>query len=341
MKIDLQRYGPFLRRRLFLTVITLWGLATLAFVMTKMIPGDEAQVAAGPDAAPQQVELIRERLGLNAPPVEQYLSFLGRLLHGDLGTSVTTSQPVTADLALLLPGSIELVLVAMLLNLLVAIPSATLAAMKRDLIPDKVSRVLAVIAGGLPIFWLALVLQYLFGTVWRILPISGQNAFGMAVTPITGMPALDALISGNPSAFVDALAHLILPAVALAAVFASQIFRAMRTSLLSVLSADFISVVRAKGASERRILVRHALPNGLHPVLTMAGTQLTDMIGAVVLVETVFARPGVGTYLANAVAQKDTFAVIGTVLFVGIAVCLINLAIDLLQMVIDPRLSST
>lgn len=328
-------------QRLLITLLTLWGLATIVFFMVKLIPGDEAQVAAGPGATPAQIEIVARRLGLDAPMYEQYLSFLGRLVRGDLGTSILSAQPVLSDLAAVLPSTIELMLAAALLGLVLALPAALWAAARRDGAADGATRIAAILAGGLPTFWLALMLQYLFGTVWRLTPISGQNSFGVGAPVVTGMPTLDAILGGNPAALFDALHYLILPAVVFAVPFSSQVFRVLRATLLGVLASDMVPPVRAKGASERRILLRHAFPGAMVPTINLVGTLFGGMIGGAILVETVFARRGVGTYLANAVAQKDTFAVLGTVMFVGITVCFVNLLADLAVLFVDPRLRGT
>lgn len=337
----LRVYSWFLLRRLGLTVLTLWGLASLVFLMVKLMPGDEAQMAAGADASPAQIEAVRERLGLDAPVFFQYLGFLGRAAKGDFGTSIVTLQPVLNDLSMVLPSTFELVFFAMLINLAIAIPTGIVAAHRSGGVFDSICRVAAVTLGGMPAFWLALVLQYVLGSLWRVVPISGQASFGMAAPIVTGAPTLDALIAGNGAAFIDAFHYLILPAAVLAILFSTQIFRTLRTSLLGVLKSDFIMAIRAKGASSRRMLIRHALPNSLNPVLTLSGTQAGAMIGSAVLVETVFARKGIGAYMFNAVAQKDTFAVLGSVMFVGAVVCIVNLLVDILQLLVDPRIRST
>jgi peptide/nickel transport system permease protein len=331
------RYIHYLASRLAFAALTLLGLMTLVFVMVKVIPGDEAQVIAGPDASPEQVAAVRSRLGLDAPLPLQYASFILRMLQGDLGTSLSTFQPVSSDLGQVLPSTLELVAVTMLMSLLTSIPAATVAAAWRGGALDGTTRVLAVIGGGLPAFWLALIGQYLFGSRWGVLPISGQLSFEYMVPSVTGMPTVDALLAGDLPAFADAVAHIVLPAGALAVFFAAQLFRTLRASLLGILESDFIAPVRAKGASFSRIVVRHALPNALGPTVTLAGTQLGLMIGSAVLVEGIFTRQGVGAYLANGVLQKDTFAVLGCVFFVGAVVCLVNLIVDVLQLVIDPR----
>lgn len=334
-------YAWFLTRRLALTLMTIWGLATLVFLMVKLMPGDEAQMAAGPDATAAQIEMVRERLGLDAPVILQYFGFLGRTVQGDLGTSIVTLQPVMTDLAKLLPSTFELVILAMLINLSIAVPTAVFAAHRGGGVYDTACRVVAVVLGGMPAFWLALVLQFLLGSYWQIVPISGESSFGMAAPLVTGAPMLDAAIALNGAALLDALHHLILPATALAALFSSQIFRTLRAALIGVLRSDFIVAIRAKGASSLRMLLRHALPNSVNPVLSLAGTQLGMMIGSAVLVETIFARRGIGAYMFNAVAQKDSFAVLGSVMFIGTVVCLVNLVIDILQLVNDPRIRAS
>jgi dipeptide transport system permease protein len=333
-----QGYLWYFARRAGTVAFALWSLGTLVFAMIKVIPGDEAQIAAGPDASAEQIDAVRERLGLDAPLVVQYLRFWVRLLHGDLGTSIITFQPVLRDLEKTLPSTIELVIVAMIINLSIAIPAALLAAAWRDGRLDGLMRVVAVLLGGMPAFWLALMLQYALSAKLGLLPISGQNSYGMEAPRWLGVPTLDAIMAGDIPSLLDALRHIVLPASVLATLYSTQIFRALRTSLLGVLDVDFITAVRAKGATERRVLLGHAFPNSVNPVLTLAGTQLGAMIGAAVLVETVFARRGIGTYMFNAVAQKDMYAVLGTVLFIGAIVCLINLVVDILQIVIDPRI---
>ncbi len=332
---------PYLRlivQRLGMTVLTLWGLATLVFLMIKLIPGDEAQIAAGPDATAAQVAIVAHNLGLDLPLPQQYLSFMVRLLRGDLGTSIISSRPVLADLSAVLPSTLELLVASTLLGVLMAFPAALVAAARRGGVVDGLSRLVVIVAGALPAFWLALMLQYFFGAVWQITPISGQHSFGVSPPDVTGMPTVDALLAGNIAAFGDALRYLILPAFVFAVPFACQVYRTLRATLLGVLASDLVLPVKAKGATTTRIVLRHALPNAMAPTVSLMGTLVGGMIAGAVLVETVFARRGVGSYLANAVALKDTYAVLGTVMFIGLTVCVVNLLADLLTLTIDPRL---
>ncbi|SMG58113.1 ABC transporter permease [Paraburkholderia susongensis] len=328
----------FAARRLVSTVLTLLGLVTLVFAMTKAIPGDEAQVAAGPEASPAQVEAVRQRMGLDAPLAVQYGRFVGHVLQGDLGTSISTQQPVLDDVLKVFPSTLELVIVTLLLSLLLAVPVAVAAATWRDSAFDRACRVVAVAAGGMPAFWLALLAQYVLASRWGLLPISGQQSLDFSVPVRTQMPVVDTLLAGDLAAFADAVRHLVLPAISLAAFFAAQFFRTLRASLIAILESDFIVPVRAKGASFARIMLRHALPNAIGPTVTLAGVLLGMMIGSSVLVESVFGRQGVGAYLSNAVEQKDTYAVLGAVLFVGAVVCVSNVLVDLLLLAVDPRI---
>jgi len=328
----------FVLRRLGLTLLTLLGIATLVFVMIQLIPGDPARTAAGRTASAEQVEAVRERLGLDESLPVQYGRYLGRLVQGDLGTSVFTFRPVTTDLAEVLPSSLELVLAAMLLNLLVAVPIGVVAAVHRDRAADLAARLVVLLGAGVPIFWLGLLLQYLFGGRLAWLPLAGQTSFGIEVPRVTGMITVDALLAGDPVAYADAVSHLFLPAVTLAAPFVAVVARTLRSTLVGVLDTDFVVVARAKGASSWRVVVRHGLRNALIPASTIIGLQLGWMLGSTVLVEAIFGRVGIGAYATTAVLQSDTFAVIAVVLVIGAMFTLANLAVDTLQLLLDPRL---
>lgn len=330
--------GRYVARRLGLVVVVLWGLATLVFGMTKLIPGDPARTAAGRNASAEAIAAARARLGLDEPLVVQYGRFLGRLARGDLGISVFTVRPISSDLLDVLPSSVELVLAAMLLNLVVAVPLGVLSAVYRGRVADLVVRVVAVLGAAVPVFWLGLMLQYLLAARAELFPISGQLSFGYDVPRTTGVTTLDALLAGDVESFADALDHLWLPAITLAAPFVAVVTRTLRSSMIGVLDSDFVVVARAKGASEARVVLRHGLRNALVPVTTVVGMQLGWMLGSTVLVESIFGRQGIGAYATTAVLQSDTFAVIGVVLVVGVIFTLANLAVDVAQLSLDPRL---
>lgn len=327
----------YLGRRLVGLLVTVWVIASLVFVMIKLIPGDEAASAAGPTSTPEQVEAVRERLGLDHSLLVQYVDFLGRLLHGDLGTSIQSFRPVTDDLIDRLPATIELVLAASVINIVGGITLGILAASRPQSRRDTRIRLLAIVCGALPIFWIALLAQNFFGARLAVLPVSGIAPPGVDAGTVTGFPVLDALLTGGPVAAWDAAQYLVLPAICLSLPFIAFSSRLVRATMISTLAAEHVTAAVAKGASPWRITVRHGLRVSISPISTLIGLQMGWMLGAAVLVEDVFARPGLGSYLTDAVAAKDTFAVLGSVLFIGFVVVVLTLLVDLLQIRLDPR----
>jgi ABC-type dipeptide/oligopeptide/nickel transport system permease component len=333
-------HGPlrFLLRRLGTAVLTLIGLVTIVFAMIKLIPGDEARVAAGEGATPEQVQRIRAQLGLDKPLTVQFGRYLGKLAHGDLGISIVTHRPVASDIGAVLPATAQLVVLALVIALLVSIPAASVAAVQSGRGIDTASRISVIVAAGLPTFWLALVFQWLFGTLLHVLPISGTLSIGLAAPRWSGMTVLDSLRTGNLGIFLDALRHLILPAVVLSIPAGAQFFRLLRAEMLAVLQREHITVARAKGVPMRRIVVGHALPNAFGPLLTQLGIQVGFTVASVVLIESIFSLPGIGTYLFNSVEQRDIFAVLGAVLTIGVIVVAANFLVDIAQLWRDPQL---
>jgi ABC-type dipeptide/oligopeptide/nickel transport system permease component len=328
----------YLVRRVGLLVIVFAGLVLVAFLMSVILPGDPARAAAGRNATAEQVEQARKELGLDEPLLVQFGHYVSRLLHGDLGTSVFTHRPVLDDIIQVLPSSIELVIAAMMINVVVAVPLGVLAAYRRGGATDFSARLFVLIGAGMPAFWLALMLQLVFADQLKILPLSGQLSFGVTVPRHTGIVTLDALLEGNFSAWWDAVRHLILPAIALSATFVAVVARTVRSSVITALEADYIVLARATGASEWRVVVRHGLRNALVPASTILGMQLGWMLGATVLVESTFNRTGLGAYMVTGVLQTDLYAVIGSVLTIGVVFLLANFVVDLIQMWLNPRL---
>ncbi|WP_067143593.1 ABC transporter permease [Microtetraspora malaysiensis] len=320
------------------TLLTLWGLVTIVFFMIKAVPGDEAQIVAGEGAPPEQIEAVRERLGLNSTLAVQYLRYLGRLLHLDLGSSTATHRPVLSDISKVFPGTIQLVLLALLISIIVAFTAAAFAALRAQGPMDVVSRALVLLASGLPVFWVGLMLQYWLGSNLRILPISGELTTGVIVPLRTGMTLVDSALTGSLPVFMDALNHLVLPACVLAIPVTAQLFRVLRVEMLGVLAREHIAVARAKGLSARGVTTRHALPNALSPALTLVGVEIGLLMASAILVESVFGLSGLGSYLQRAVAQHDVNAVLGSVLFFGATVIVANLVIDVIQVARDPRI---
>jgi ABC-type dipeptide/oligopeptide/nickel transport system permease component len=317
----------YLLKRLAGTILTLLLLAATVFTLVKLIPGNEARVAAGPSATPAEVATVRLRLGLNHPVVSQFL-----------GTSISTNTSVASGITKVLPETVELVVLAVVLILLVTVPAAVVSAIRSGQRFDRVVSTAVVFGAGLPTFWVALLAQYWLGSRLSVLPISGELSRNFSVPTHTGFVLVDALLAGSWSAFFDALAHLILPATILAVSFGAQFYRSLRAELLQVLDREFVMLARAKGVAEWRVAIRHVLPNAAGPALTVLGILFGNMVGGAILVESVFGLPGIGAYLTNAVAQKDIFAVLGGVLVIGAIVVLANLLVDTVQLIRDPRI---
>ncbi len=328
----------FILRRLGLMVIVFVGLVVVAFLLTHVLPGDPAQAAAGRNASAAQIAAVRAQLGLNDPLVVQFGRYVRNLLQGNLGTSVFTHRSVLSDIGQVLPSSIELVVAAMVINVVVAVPLGVLSAYRRGRLADYASRLIVLLGAAVPVFWLGLILQLVFADQLKILPLSGQLGFGVSVPHRTGIVTLDALLGGNIGAFFDAVDHLILPAITLAAAFVAVVTRTVRSSMLGVLDSDYITLARATGASEWRVVIRHGLRNALVPTTTILGMQLGWMLGATVLVESTFGRTGIGAYMVTAVLQDDLYAVTGSVLVIGVVFIVANFLVDLLQLRLNPRL---
>ncbi|MET4159544.1 ABC transporter permease [Agromyces sp. PvR057] len=333
--------SAYIVKRLGLAVLSIWGILTVVFFMTKLIPGDAARIAAGRTATAEQVAQARERLGLDLPVAEQYVRFLGKALTGDLGDSASTHQSVAGDLANTLPVTLQLVIVTMLITVAIAVPLGMVAASNRGRSADIAARTIFVLGGGVPVFWLAILLQWMLAANLGLFPVSGSNSFGMAPPTVTGANLVDSIIAGDPAAFADSLAHLLLPALALSAPFMSTVARNVRSNLIGAMETDYIGFAVAKGASPGRVLSHHAMRATFGSTLTIIGMQLGWMMGAALLVESVFALPGLGVYLTTAVGNQDTFAVLGCVLVIGVVFTVAGLVVDLIQMTLDPRVRAS
>lgn len=333
-----RRVGGFILRRGAGTLLALALLTSSVFLLLKLAPGDEAVAAAGEGATPEQIAAERERLGLDQPIPVQFAAFVGRILSGDWGVSTSTHASVGAQLAAVVPATLGLVALAALMIVVVSVPLATVAAFRARRPFDTVTSSAVVFAAALPAFWLALMLQYSLGSQLGWFPISGQLDRQYSVSAVTGFAPLDAALAGDPAATGDAFGHLILPAAILALSFGAQFFRAQRAETLLVLEQDHVTFARTKGVSVMRLARLHVLPNAAGPAITTLGVIFGNMLGGAILVEAVFGLPGVGSFLSNAVAQKDIPSVLGAVLIVGVLVVGVNLVADIAQMLRDPRL---
>ena len=330
----------FIGKRLIYLVVMLFGVATLVFILTKMIPGDPTVANLSQRALndPQVVAAYRAKYGLDQPVFVQYILYIKNLLHLDLGTSIRTNKPVLDELARCYPATIELAFFAIILAAVLGILFGVISAMKRNSILDQAVRALSVTGVSIPSFWFALLVLYFFYYKLHIFPGPGRlsNSFSAPAT-VTGMYVIDSLIEGNPAKALDALQHLILPGLVLAAFTMGLITRTTRSNLLDVMSTDYIRTARAKGLSRVGLIVRHALGNALIPVLTVIGLGLGNLLGGMVLVETIFNWPGVGQFAYESVLSVDYPSIIGVALLIALNYMVINTVVDILYGVIDPR----
>ncbi len=328
-----------LRRRLATVIPSLLGVILVTFLLTRALPGDPAAYFAGPAATPQAVEEVRRQLGLDRPLPEQFLRYVADLARGDLGTSLTTGQPVAYEIATRLPASAELTLLGLVLAVSVAIPLGVLAATRPGSLVDHACRVIATAGVSLPVFFTGLLLVYVFYFLlgWAPAPLGRLDIFFSPPPHLTGFYLIDSLAAGDVETFLAALSQLWLPALTLAVFSLAPIARMTRASMLAVLASEFIRTARASGLAPRKVIVAYALRNALLPVVTTLGMVFSFLLGANVLVEKVFAWPGIGSYAVEALIAGDYAPVQGFVLSMAVLYVLLNLAIDLLYGVIDPR----
>lgn len=330
----------YLLKRLAFVLFVLWGVTFFTFFIAQKVPGDPAAVALGQNAREEQIQEWRERKGLNKPIWVQYGIYMGGLLQGDLGTSLKTGRSILEDLREFFPGTFELSLAALMVALLIGIPSGILAALQQDKLPDLIVRVLALIAGATPIYWLAiLLLEFLHNQLGWVPGPGRLDPYLLAPRRITGLVGIDSLLVGDWEVFWDSLRHLVLPAVVLGAYSAALLARMTRSAMLETLSQDFVRTARAKGVSGSGVIFKHAARNAALPVLTVVGGLLGGLLSGAVLTETIFSWPGIGRYATDAALALDFPAVMGVTLLIGLVYALVNLFVDLLYAVFDPRIS--
>jgi peptide/nickel transport system permease protein len=334
------RIDYFVRRALS-ALLVIAGVVTLTFFVVRLVPSDPARLYAGARARPAQLAAIRSQLGLDRPLVEQYVRYVASLLRGDLGDSLKTKRSVRIDLSLFLPATLELVICAYLLALLAGIPAGVLAGATEGSGFDRLTGAAAILGAAAPVFALALLAQQLFFNHLHWLPLNGRMSAEVSinhpVTTLTGFWLLDTALTGNWVAWRDVAAHLLLPVLVLAVYPLAIILRMTRAAMIEALHQPHIIVVRAKGLHSRTIVRRHALRNAILPVLTVAGLSFAYAITGSILVEALFRWPGVGLYVADAIASKDfppilAVTLVSTILFVGV-----TFAVDLLRALLDPR----
>jgi ABC-type dipeptide/oligopeptide/nickel transport system permease component len=326
-------------KRALIALPSLIGVVIVTFLLTRALPGDPAAYFAGPAATQEAIEQVRVKLGLDKPLIVQFGNYVADLARGDLGTSLTTGQPVATDLRTRLPASAELTLLGLLVSMLIAVPLGILAATNPGSPIDHLCRVVATAGVSLPVFFTGLILVYVFYYLMGIAPapLGRLDTFLSAPPQVTGFYLIDSLIAGNGEVFVASLKQLILPALTLAIFSIAPIARMTRASMLAVLASDFVRTARASGLSPATVIVTYAFRNAMIPVITTLGMVFSFLLGANVLVEKVFAWPGIGSYAVEALVASDFAPLQGFVLTMAIMYVLLNLLIDILYGVIDPR----
>ncbi len=330
--------GRYAVRRGLTVIPVLLGVSILVFGFIHLIPGDPALTMLGERATPEKVAEVRRQLGLDRPIYEQYLIYLGKLLRGDLGTSIVRGDPVLTDLLRRFPATVELATAAIALALLLGVPIGIVSAVWRNSFVDGVSRIWALTGVSMPIFWLGLMLAWFFGVQLRWLPTGFRLETGTSLEPWTNFVILDAALQGNWGVLRDALRHLVLPAVALATIPLAVIARMTRASMLEVLSQEYVRTAEAKGLPRAAVILRHALRNALLPVMTIVGLQVGHLLAGAILTETIFSWPGIGLWVYESIESRDYAIVQGASLFIAVIFVAVNTLTDLLYAAADPRI---
>lgn len=328
----------FMIRRVLWSLLVLVGLSVVIFTIARVMPGDPARMALGPTATPAQVEALQEKLGLNRPIAEQYVMYVAGLTRGDLGRSLLTERAVNRDIRETFAATFELVTCTILLAFVLGVPLGVAAARWKDGWPDLLVRAFAILAAVTPSFFLAILLQILAGYVLHILPTTGRLSPGLDFqASVTGLMLIDAALAGRADVWLDAARHLLLPTIALAAATIGQIARITRASMIDVSRQDYIEASRAFGVPERLRVFKYMLRPSFVPPMTILGLEFASLIGGAFVVELVFAWPGMAAYGIRTIMQKDLNAVMGVVMVSGVFFVLVNLLIDVLVGIVDPR----
>jgi peptide/nickel transport system permease protein len=326
-------------KRLMMAVPSLIGVVIVTFLLTRALPGDPAAYFAGPAATKEAVEQVRVQLGLDKPLYIQFGLYVRDLARGDLGNSLTTGQPVGQEIKARLPASAELTLLGLIVSMLIAVPLGILAATRPNSAIDHFCRVISTAGVSLPVFFTGLILVYVFYYLlgWAPAPLGRLDVFFSAPPKVTGFYQIDSLLAGNGEVFLSSLKQLALPALTLGIFSLAPIARMTRASMLAVLSSDFVRTARASGLTPFTVIVTYAFRNAMIPVITTLGMVFSFLLGANVLVEKVFAWPGIGSFAVEALIASDFAPLQGFVLTMAVMYVLLNLMIDILYGVIDPR----
>lgn len=329
----------FLLGRLGLLIPTFFGVTLVAFSFIRLLPGDPVDLLAGErGVSPERKAEIMARLGFDKPIWQQYVEYVVNIFHGDLGISFVSKKPVLVEFFTLFPATAELSLCAIIIAIALGIPAGIFAAVKRGSVADQAIMGTALVGYSMPIFWWGLLLIILFSGILQWTPVSGRISLMFFFPQVTGFMLIDSLLSGQKGAFVSAVSHLILPSIVLATIPLAVIARQTRSAMLEVLGEDFVRTARAKGLPPRRVIGLHALRNALIPVVTTIGLQVGVLLGGAILTETIFSWPGIGKWLVDSISRRDYFVVQGGLLLIAGIVMMVNLIVDVLYGLINPRI---
>ena len=329
----------FIATRLALVVPTFFGVTLLTFALIHLVPGDPIEILVGERAIdPARHAQLRAELGLDKPLLVQYGRYIAGVLSGDLGRSIVTREPVADEFLARFPATVELAFCAVLLALALGLPAGIVAAVRRGSVADYAVMGTALTGYSMPIFWWGLLLIMLFSVTLGWTPVSGRISLLYFIEPVTGFMLLDTLLDGQPGAFASAARHLVLPSIVLATIPLAVIARMTRSAMLEVLGEDYIRTARAKGVPPFQVITVHGLRNALIPVVTVIGLQVGVLLSGAILTETIFAWPGIGKWLLESIYRRDYPVVQGGVLLVATVIIIVNVAVDLLYGLINPRI---
>jgi ABC-type dipeptide/oligopeptide/nickel transport system permease component len=331
--------ATFLLRRLAYLIVQLWGVATIAFFLVHLIPGNPAQALAGSGASAESIHGIEKQLGFDKPLPVQYVLYLWNLLHGNLGDSIFTGQGVLQDLEQRIPATLELVTAAMIISVAIGVPLGIYVGLKRSGIVSRIAFVYGMLTGALPDFWLGLILIFVFFYLlqWAPAPLGQLGTIDVAPPHVTGLYVVDSILAGDWGLLATALSHLVLPTVTLVLAYMGNIVKMARSSMSEAMLSGYVEHARAMGLSNA-VVLRYALRNALAPVVTVIAFTYGFLLGGAVLVETVFSWGGLGQYAVQSITNSDYFAVIGFVLAAAIFMAVIYLLLDIVYAILDPRI---
>jgi dipeptide transport system permease protein len=329
----------FILKRIAMLIPTLLGITIVSFGFVRVLPGDPVLLMAGERGIkPERYQKLMEQFGYDRPIWEQYFNYLNQLLHGNLGNSLVTKQPVVNEFFTLFPATVELSLCALMIAVSIGIPAGIIAASKRGSFWDQSLMGTALVGYSMPIFWWGLLLIIVFSGWLQWTPVSGRISLLYFFPDVTGFMLIDSLLSGQKGAFTSALSHLVLPSIVLATIPLAVIARQTRSAMLEVLGEDYVRTARAKGLSPARVVGVHALRNAMIPVITVIGLSVGTLLAGAILTETIFSWPGIGKWMVDSISRRDYPVVQSGLLMIAIVVMVVNLLVDMTYGLINPRI---